>query len=177
MNHRASQIREAPLDKSTRRIIAAARQHFLAFGFHNVTMDDLAEELGMSKKTLYAHFPSKNALVEAMLLEKLRSVEEELETITSECSTDFPNRLHRLLACIQQHTEEIRPAFLRDIQRGAPDLSARRLAARNSALFSKLLGEGREGLIRRDIPVHLIIEILIGPVGAIVNPRRLAGWD
>jgi len=37
------------------------------------------------------------------------------------------------------------------------------------------LGEGcREGLIRKDIPVHLIIEILLGAVEAIVNPPRLA---
>lgn len=179
MNSRVGQLAETNLDKSVRqRIIAAAREHFLAFGFHNVTMDDLAEELGMSKKTLYAHFPSKNALVEAMLLEKLRLVEEELETITSECSTDFPNGLHRLLACIQRHTEEIRPAFLRDIQRDAPNLFKLVQARRQVIIqryFNKLLGEGRrEGLIRRDIPVHLIIEILIGAVDAIVNPPRLA---
>jgi hypothetical protein len=40
--------------------------------------------------------------------------------------------------------------------------------------FSKLLGEGRrEGLIRKDIPIHLIIEILLGAVEAILNPPRL----
>jgi len=41
--------------------------------------------------------------------------------------------------------------------------------------FNKLLGEGRrEGLIRKDVPVHLLIEILLGAVEAIVNPPRLA---
>ena len=43
------------------RIVAAARRYFLAHGFRGVTMDDLAAELGMSKKTLYAHFSSKAA--------------------------------------------------------------------------------------------------------------------
>jgi AcrR family transcriptional regulator len=170
---------EGLLDRTARqRIVGAARRHFFLHGFHGVTMDDLAKEVGMSKKTIYAHFPSKTALLEAMLVEKFRCVEEDLQAITSEYSADFATGLHRLLACLQRHTEEIRPPFVRDIQREAPDLfrlvqdRRRRVIERS---FSKLLGEGRrEGLIRKDIPAHLIIEILLGAVEAIINPPRLA---
>ena len=179
MPRRELQAPAAPLDSTARqRIIGAAREHFLLHGFHNVTMDDLAEELGMSKKTVYAHFPSKVALVQAMLLDKSNCIEEELRAITLECSADFPTGLHRLLACVQQHTDEIRPPFVRDIQREAPGLFKVVQARRREVIqlcFSKLLREGRrEGLIRKDIPVHLIIEILLGAVEAIVNPPRLA---
>ena len=179
MQHRELQALDAPLDRTARqRIIEAAREHFFAHGFHSVTMDDLAAGLGMSKKTIYAHFPSKTALLEAMLLDKFRRVSEELEAITSECSTDFAAGLHRLLACVQRHTEEIRPPFLRDIQRETPELFKVVQARRREVFpryFSKLLEEGhREGLIRKDIPVHLIIEILLGAVEAIINPPRLA---
>jgi AcrR family transcriptional regulator len=179
MQRREVQTPEVPLDRTAQqRIIGAAREQFLAHGFHGVTMDDLAEGLGMSKKTIYAHFPSKTALVKAMLLDKFRCVEEELEAIMSECSADFPTGLHRMLACVQRHTEEIRPPFVRDIQREAPDLFKVVQARRREVIqryFSKLLGEGRrEGLIRKDIPVHLIIEILLGALEAIVNPPRLA---
>ena len=178
MQRREVRTREVPPDRTARqRILGAAREQFLAHGFRSVTMDDLAEGLGMSKKTVYAHFPSKTALLEAMLLDKFRCAEEELEVITSECSADFPTGLHRLLACVQRHTEEIRPPFLRDIQRETPDLFQVVQARRREVIqryFSKLLGEGRrEGLIRKDIPVHLIIEILLGAVEAIVNPPRL----
>ena len=179
MPRRELQVPAAPLDSTARqRIIGAANAHFLLHGFHNVTMDDLAEELGMSKKTVYAHFPSKVALVQAMLLDKFNCIEEELRAITLECSDDFATGLHRLLACVQRHTEEIRPPFVRDIQREAPELFKVVQARRREVIdryFSKLLGEGRrEGLIRKDIPVHLIIEILLGAVEAIVNPPRLA---
>jgi AcrR family transcriptional regulator len=179
MRRREVPTPEVPLDRKARqRIIGAARKQFLAHGFHGVTMDDLAEGLGMSKKTIYAHFPSKTALLEAMLLDKFRGAEEELQAITSECSADFPSGLHRLLACVQRHTEEIRPPFVRDIQRQAPDLFKVVDARRREVIqrsFSKVLGDGRrEGLIRQDIPVHLIIEILLGAVEAIVNPPRLA---
>src|SRR5262245_50561362 len=104
------------------RIVAAARRHFFAHGFRGVTMDDLAEELGMSKKTLYAHFPSKTALLQAVLLEKFRDLEGEVARITDECAADFVAGLHRLLACVQRHTDEVSPPFLRDIQRETPDL-------------------------------------------------------
>jgi AcrR family transcriptional regulator len=179
MLRREVQTPEVPLDRIARqRIIRAAREQFLAHGFHGVTMDDLAEGLGMSKKTIYAHFPSKTALLEAMLLDKFRGVEEDLQAITLECSADFATGLHRLLACLQRHTEEIRPPFVRDIQRESPDLFAVVQARRREVIqhaFSKLLGEGRrERLIRKDIPVHLIIEILLGAVEAIINPPRLA---
>ena len=178
MRRRDVQPPEAPLDRTARQILRAAREQFLAHGFHGVTMADLAEGLGMSKKTIYAHFPSKTALLEAMLLDKFRCAEEELEAITSECSADFPSGLHRLLASVQRHTEEIRPPFVRDVQREAPDLFQVVQARRREVIqrsFSKLLGEGRrEGLIRKDLPVHLVIEILLGAVEAIVNPPRLA---
>src|SRR5262249_1863159 len=97
---------------------------------------------------------------------------------TSECAADFPTGLHRLLACVQRHTEEIRPPFLRDIQREAPDLFKVVQARRRQVIqryFSKLLGEGRrEGLIRKDIPVHLLIETLRAGSQATMNPPRLA---
>src|SRR5262245_43094918 len=104
------------------RIVTAARRYFLSHGFRGVTMDDLAAELGMSKKTLYAHFGSKNALLEAVLLEKFQEIDAELNRITSDCASDFVGALHGLLATVQQHTEEVQPAFVRDIQRETPEL-------------------------------------------------------
>src|SRR5262245_41229260 len=91
MQRRDVQPPEVPVDRSSRqRLIGAPRQQSLAHGLHRVTMDDLAEGLGMSKKTIYAHFPSKATLLEAVLLDKFHCVEADLEAITSECSADFP---------------------------------------------------------------------------------------
>jgi AcrR family transcriptional regulator len=57
-------------DRNRQRIIDAARAHFFSHGFRSVTMDDLAVELGISKKTLYAYFPGKFDLLEAVLADK-----------------------------------------------------------------------------------------------------------
>ena len=47
-------------------IIANATELFLTKGFKSVTMDDLASNMGMSKKTIYAYFKTKNDLVNAV---------------------------------------------------------------------------------------------------------------
>jgi AcrR family transcriptional regulator len=168
----------APSNKAVRqRILTAARQHFFAQGFRTVTMDDLARAMGMSKKTLYAQFPSKRALLEAVILEKFRAVEADLNPISSAAPADFAAALHRLLACIQRHLDEIRPPFLRDVQREAPDLfemvegRRRKLIQRH---LGRLLAKGRrQGLVRKDVPLHLVMEILLAAVRAIINPTRL----
>jgi AcrR family transcriptional regulator len=141
-------------------------------------MDDLAAELGMSKKTLYAHFPNKVALVKATLLDKFAELDAELEEITSARPTDFLSALHRMLAVLQRHADEIRPPFLRDIQRGAPELFQLVEARRSAAIrlrFGKLFAAGRrEGKVRKDIPAPLAIAVLLGATQAIMNPERIA---
>jgi len=165
-------------DSVRRRIVAGARRHFFAHGFRRVTMDDIAGELGMSKKTLYAHFPSKSALVEAAIRAKAADVEVELGRIEAECDADFSGALHRMLACLQRHAEEIQPPFLRDVRRSAPELF-KFVEMRRSALieryFGKLFANGRRaGMVRKDLPPRLAVEILLGAIQSVVNPVKLA---
>ena len=174
-------VRAAKLPRenpAVQRIITAARSHFFAHGFRGVTMDDLAEELGMSKKTLYASFPGKTALLEAVLFDKFRSVETDLERITSASSGDVLAALHQLLACVQQHTGEIQPPFVRDVRREAPEMFQLVQSRRRDVIqryFGKIFDEGRRaGIFRRDIPTRLMIEILVGVTEAIVNPPKMA---
>jgi AcrR family transcriptional regulator len=165
-------------DPAAQRIITAARRHFFAHGFRSVTMDDLAEELGMSKKTLYASFPGKLALLRAVLFDKFRSVESDLDQVTAPVSTDVLAALHGLLACMQRHTEEIQPPFVRDIRREAPEVFKTVEDQRRKIIqryFGKIFEEGRRaGIIRKDIPARLMIEMLVGVTEAIMNPPKMA---
>src|SRR6266487_1819765 len=99
MKHKRKSVpRKRMADGSRQRIVEAARAHFFSHGFRRVTMDDLAAELGISKKTLYVHFPDKIALLEAVLADKFAAVEARLKRITCEHPHDFPAALHELLA-------------------------------------------------------------------------------
>ena len=168
-------------DAAMQRIITVARQHFFAHGFRGVTMDDLAGELGMSKKTLYASFPTKTDLVRAVLVDKFRTVEIDLQRVTAGLSRDTLDSLHQLLACLQRHTAEIQPPFVRDIRREAPQMFELVQSRRRQLIqkyFGTLLDECRKaGIVRKDVSTRLIIEILLGATEAIMNPVRMAELD
>ena len=165
------------LDPAAQRIVEAARAHFFSHGFRSVTMDDLAAELGISKKTLYAHFPGKTALLEAVLADKFAGVSATLETITREHPHDFSRALHELLTATQRELDEIKPPFVRDMRQKAPHvfkMVERRRADLIQRHFGKLFVEGqRTGMVRKDIPANLMIEILLATVQAIVNPAKV----
>jgi AcrR family transcriptional regulator len=46
-----------------KKILNTANELFLSLGFKSVTMDDIAHEMGISKKTIYTHFSNKTDLV------------------------------------------------------------------------------------------------------------------
>ena len=163
---------------STRqRIVDAARAHFFSHGFRSVTMDDLAEELAISKKTLYAHFPGKIDLLEAVLADKFAGVEAKLKEVTRAHPHDFPATLQQLLAGTQHELDEIKPPFVRDMRQKAPDvfkLVERRRAALIQRYMGKFFVDGqRLGMVRKDVPAKLIIEILLAMVQSIMNPPKM----
>ncbi len=161
------------------RIVQVAHKHFLSHGFRGVTMDDLARELGMSKKTLYTHFGSKLALVDAVLRDLADRVETDLARITSDTSADFLKTLHHLLASLQKHTGEIQPPFVRDLRREAPELFKIVEDRRRQIIqryFGSFFARGRKlGTVRKDISTDLIIiAVLLAATQAIMNPPRMA---
>ncbi len=157
------------------RLLAGARHHFFAHGFRGVTMDDLAAELRMSKKTLYAHFPSKAALLQAVIGDKLSRLEADLSAAME--GKDFARKLQAMLACMRDHSDEIQSSFVRDMRRADPKLFARIQEGRRKLIhrfFGRLLEEGRKaGMIRKDVATKLLIEILVGAVDAVMVPSRV----
>jgi AcrR family transcriptional regulator len=172
-----SRVHNRKNDAGRQQIVEAARAHFFSHGFRSVTMDDLAEELGISKKTLYAHFPGKIALLEAVLANKFAGVEAKLREVSLAHLHDFPAALHALLANMQVELDEIKPPFVRDMRQKAPQvfkIVERRRAALIERFFGKLFVEGqRTGMVRKDIPAKLIVEILLAVVQAIMNPPKM----
>jgi AcrR family transcriptional regulator len=140
-------------------------------------MDDLAAELAVSKKTLYVHFPSKEALLKAVLRDKFERIRATLEQVAPGPAVHFPSALHDLLRGLQGELEELQPPFLRDMRK-APE-AFKHLEQRRARLirdrFGRLFRHGqREGHVRTDLPARLMIETLLASVQAIMNPPKLA---
>ena len=69
-------------------ILRKATDLFLTLGFKSVTMDDLANEMGISKKTIYSHFENKTQLIEECTMNMFWFITEGIDQI---CSLDKKN--------------------------------------------------------------------------------------
>jgi AcrR family transcriptional regulator len=67
------------------KIVIKATELFLNLGFKSVTMDDIANEMGISKKTIYAHFSNKTELVQEVTLSMFTHI---IHGIDSICALD-----------------------------------------------------------------------------------------
>lgn len=71
------------LETVKEKILQKAAEMFLQIGVKSVTMDEIAAELGMSKKTIYAHFPTKTKLIEATTFYVFEEISNGIDQIKS----------------------------------------------------------------------------------------------
>ena len=159
------------------RLISAARASFLQRGFRNVSMDELARSVGMSKRTLYEMFPSKISLIEAVIEEKLAQLEGDLERLTSAGGAASFACAREALACIHRHAGEIQPAFMHDVKTQAPEIFSlikKRRASLIEKHFERLIQAGQTGgSLRQDIPSRFLVEMLLCCLDGVVTPEKM----
>ena len=158
------------------RIVATAARIFFLSGLSRVLMDDLARELGMSKKTLYSHFASKEELLRAVLVQRTREVEQGLEAIVS-TRESFPLKLGHLARFLQGKVTQVSPVFLEDIRRYAPEcfqvveeFRARAIPRYFGRLFEEGIGSGH---VRRQVNRDLLIRVLVLSIQGIIRPATV----
>lgn len=166
-------------DTTRRHIIETSRATFTEFGFSKVTMDDLAEKLGMSKKTLYKHFPSKDALLQTVMRTLMREMQAIIECILDEPGLDFTGRLIKLMHAAAEHlSKNITRPLLVDLQKHAPHLWKEVEAFRRQQIhekFTRIFQQGaKEGVFRRELDQQIVLLVYMNAVQNIMNPRVLS---
>lgn len=159
-------------------IVDAAGRLFLAPGPGRVNMDDLARELGMSKKTIYRHFPDKHSLMTAVLDRRFGAIERTLAAAAQDADgMPFGERVQRFLLAACGELGRIGAAQLAT---GRGDAILRRhVEQRIDAVVYRRLDElfqdgHRRGLL--SAPPELLGEITRGAVERLLNsqlPREL----
>lgn len=164
--------------ETRRRIVNTALERFLAGGFSAVTMDDLAHDLGMSKKTLYEFFPGKMDLLRATTRLRNESCERELSAISAE-KLDFFARARKTFGYVAQMYSRLTPAYLTDLRRNAPEVWAEIQAFRRGrvrAYMLELLEQGvNQGVLRKDLDRESLVRLYLTMTSALLNPE-LSGW-
>lgn len=102
-------------------IIEKANDLFLNFGFKSVTMDDLASEMGISKKTIYSHFQNKTKLVEATTNHTFCSISEGIDQILEE-NREPIEELFAIKAFVMNHLKNEKASPQYQLQKYYPKL-------------------------------------------------------
>lgn len=147
-------------DEVCRHITEVALKAFMTRGIKAVTMDDIAHELSMSKRTLYQLFADKEALLGACFAEMDRQHTQRMQKAMAEAGnlleiilTDFAFKLQRL--------QNVSPQFILDVPRypGIVRLVEERRAATAQRAHEFLLRCVQEGLLREDVNYEIVYDI------------------
>jgi AcrR family transcriptional regulator len=155
-------------------IVEAAARLFLNPDSARVSMDDLARELGMSKKTIYRHFPDRRSLLTAVLDRRFAAIEHTvLAAIEAAAGQPFDVRVHRFLMAAGSELGRVGAAQLATGRGG--DAVLREYAARrmDEVIYQRLDTLYREGHAQGLLPAppELLSEITRGAVEALFNSR------
>lgn len=141
------------------RIQQKAKELFLRYGFRSVTMDEIAGQLGVSKKTLYHFFADKDELVEAVM-------ETEMHCMQSEClkqsheSENAIEELFRDMDTMEVMVSAMNPQLLFDLEKFYPKTFEKFKKHKHGFLLDlikKNLQRGiKEDLFRSDMNIDII---------------------
>ena len=160
------------------RIIQRAKELFLKFNYSRVTVDEISNDLGISKKTLYKYFPSKEKLLFQVLSLMFKSIEAEVLEIVENKDKDYVERLIDIMAFMGEKTSLFQSPLVKEIQRRFPDLWYEINRFRKDKIriyMGKILQEGIwKGMFREDTNIDLLIHIYYNLALTSINPEFLA---
>jgi AcrR family transcriptional regulator len=155
------------------RIQQAANDLVMQYGIRSVSMDDIAANLGMSKKTIYQYFKDKDELVDAV-------VDDIIETNRYECNADrekADNAVHEIFMVMDMMAEMFKamnPSILFDMQKYHPATFRKFLKHKNEFLYNvckENLERGiQEELYRPEIAVDILCRYRVETMFIPFNP-------
>ncbi|MBD0296133.1 MAG: TetR/AcrR family transcriptional regulator [Flavisolibacter sp.] len=155
------------------RILNKAHELFNRYSVRSVSMDDIAAQAGMSKKTVYQYYTDKEELVDAVL----QSV---LERNKGQCLQDqkrAENAVHEVFLAfdmIQETFTDMNPAVLFDLAKYHPTVYRRFQDFKNGFLYNTISANIEKGiqeeLYRPEVDVDIITRYRIESVTMAFNP-------
>jgi len=156
-----------------KKIIELTEEKFFRDGFYKTTMDEVASELKMSKKTIYKFFPSKDDLVTAIarhFMEELKS--KILPALNSE--KNAIEKLAELNQILARVSSKISSKKMEEVRQHYPKLWIEIDNFRTKMMFAnitKVIDQGKAEGLFIDYPTPIIMNTLVSSVRSIVNPE------
>lgn len=157
------------------KILIFARDKFFKEGFYKTSMDELARELKMSKKTIYKYYPSKEKLIEEVVDSLTEEYSGKISHVLEE-KIDAVGKIQELLGILSSLFLKISDHWLKDMQYHTPHLWEKIDNFRTRMMYSnigRIFEQGKKEGLFEERPVELLLVIFISSLRAIVNPDFL----
>jgi TetR/AcrR family transcriptional regulator, cholesterol catabolism regulator len=141
---------------------------YMRYGIKSVTMDDLARELGVSKKTIYQHFRDKEDVVQQVIHSMIHYQECGIETVLNNPGLNAIDHLLQVSRFISSHMKSINPSLTFDLKKFYPAIWKEVLEFKRKTVYEHIMGN-----IQRGISEGLFLEELNYRVIASVYVSRL----
>ena len=160
------------------RIVAAATDLFLRYGYSRVTIDEIAQELAMSKKTIYNHFGNKSEILLACIDTFAGNYQREIDAILRDVDLSLRQKLNQCLQRTAVIFNGVTINFKEDIKRNEPAAWLKYNAYLRDITFnqlSQLIKEGvRVGYLRDEGDGDLGLLVYIAVIQQLNDPDFLA---
>jgi AcrR family transcriptional regulator len=162
------------MNPQLQQILLKSLELFLRFGVKNLTMDEIARELGMSKKTIYQYVENKSDLVfkatQAYLLHEADEVDKIIKT-----SKNAVEEILRMIGYISHHLKEFNPAAFHDLQKYYPESFVLFNDYRQKNLLkiiqNNIANGVSEGLYRDNLDADIIAKIYIQAADILIDEQ------
>ena len=154
------------------RILIKAESLFLRYGIKSVSMDDIARELGISKKTLYQSVENKKDLLIQVMQAHITAEIEAMKIIQAE-ATDAIDEMLRVTQYVLPTLRQISPTVIYDLQKYYQEIWQLMESFNTEHIFNAIkinLERGiKEGVYRDDINVDIVAKLYVGKTILVID--------
>lgn len=144
-------------------IVLKSAELYLRYGIKSVSMDDIAREMGISKRTLYQSVPDKGELVRMVMNHLLEAARKDLGVFYDRSLSALQQHFTHFLVCGSRY-RTTNPAFVFDLRKYYPSFFQEAKEAQKRAVFEANLANLNhgieQGIFRSDLNPVIISKIL-----------------
>lgn len=157
------------------RILEHVIPKFLSEGFQKTSMDEIARDLKMSKKTIYKYFSSKDALIFATVESFLHSTSKSIGELV-DSKEDALMKIQKITHHMLRLSLKLSQRFISDVKVYKPELWRKIDEFRSEKFFEnfgKLFDQCKNEKIMVDYPNIIILTIMLSSIQGVINPKFL----
>ena len=155
------------------RILTKAADLFMRYGIRSITMDEIASQLGISKKTIYQFFTDKDDMVSAVIEREIK--ENEVECLQyKDQAADAVQEIFIAVEDLDEMLKYMNPLMLYDLEKHHPRAFQKLREYKYQFLYQAILDNltrGRqEGVYRTDFQMDIVAKNRIESAFLVFNP-------